>query len=745
MSLDENTTFSSNVAGENGGALAVEYLAYDGDLSLDGATFIYNHAGSEGGAMYLFNCVVGINFTDFTFHSNMANGDGGAVAALAAGNEGSPVTFVNCAFVSNKAHGAGGAVEVLVGQLEVISCEFEGNSADVGGALRLGGTTIVRDCSFLSNSASRGLAVAVIASASISGSSFERNELVCEAGSYRVDTEEGGPAMRFETVCFDCPGWDECSSCTIESGDTTPTCEAPLEHTSADAESITLETLHIDEGYWRATTKSENILACYNEDACSGGQTGVDSFCASGYTGPYCAVCETEFSTSFGHTCTRCSSSRRHGLIAVTAIAALVAVLGVVTIFNLLLSTEVEEESIGCFHRRVLRAVPVQPLKIVVVVWQILTQFADAASITHPGAYQDFLAVIDLINFDLGSLLAAGCLWTDIDFHDRLVVSTLGPLVVIGFLAMTYAIAVRRNGAPGDTAMVAKIFHRHLTALLLLTFLVYSSVSSMVFQTFACETLDDGIEYLRADYRIHCTDAKHKIFEAYAGIMILVYPVGIPLLYAYLLFQRRDVLAHVGADKTRAQSISGLWEPYTPERFYYELVECGRRVMLTGVVVFIFPNDSAQIAITMLVALFFLVVFEILSPYKSETDVWLSRGGHVIVFLSMFDLLLLRIDVSGERDESQAAFAGVLVAGHVLMILAIVVEVVGFCYASGKQEAAIEVSHSERPSGSRFRVGSGDVPMFESAPPSWRSFLLRESVSESTGPIRSISGNVVAH
>ncbi|CAN0398759.1 unnamed protein product, partial [Ectocarpus sp. 13 AM-2016] len=46
-----------------------------------------------------------------------------------------------------------------------------------------------------------------------------------------------------------------------------------------------LETLHIDEGYWRATTKSDNILACYNEDACSGGQTGVDSFCASGYTG----------------------------------------------------------------------------------------------------------------------------------------------------------------------------------------------------------------------------------------------------------------------------------------------------------------------------------------------------------------------------------------------------------------------------------------------------------------------------
>ncbi|CAN0344433.1 unnamed protein product, partial [Scytosiphon promiscuus] len=74
---------------------------------------------------------------------------------------------------------------------------------------------------------------------------------------------------------------------------------------------------------------------------------------------------------------------------------------------------------------------------------------------------------------------------------------------------------------------------------------------------------------------------------------------------------------------------------YRPERYYYEVVECGRRIMLTGVVVFIFPNDAAQIAITILTTFFFFAVFEILSPYKSESDMWLSRGGHVIVFLSM--------------------------------------------------------------------------------------------------------------
>ena len=87
-------------------------------------------------------------------------------------------------------------------------------------------------------------------------------------------------------MCFDCPDWDQCSGCTIEEGDLTPVCEVPLLHTTATEPGSTLETLNIEGGYWRATITSKKILACYNPNACSGGRTGTDSFCASGYDGP---------------------------------------------------------------------------------------------------------------------------------------------------------------------------------------------------------------------------------------------------------------------------------------------------------------------------------------------------------------------------------------------------------------------------------------------------------------------------
>ncbi len=48
--------------------------------------------------------------------------------------------------------------------------------------------------------------------------------------------------------------------------------------------------------------------------------------------------------------------------------------------------------------------------------------------------------------------------------------------------------------------------------------------------------------------------------------------------------------------------------------------------------------------------------------------------GHAVVTLSMYVALLLKVDVSGERPESQHLFEGVLIAAHICMGLVIMVE-----------------------------------------------------------------------
>ena len=326
-------------------------------------------------------------------------------------------------------------------------------------------------------------------------------------------------------------------------------------------------------------------------------------------------------------------------------------------------------------------------------------QFATVANVTYPGAYQTFLSAVNIINLDLGFTVSTGCLLSGIDFHDRLLAGTIWPFVVLGLLAMTYAIALRRNSAHGDRRR-EHIRNKHMSAVLFLLFLVYSSVSSMVFRVFACDSLDDGETYLRADYRILCTGRKHRVLQVYAAIMIAVYPVGIPLLFGVLLYRHREVLSGSGVDKAAAQSIASLWAPYRPSCFYYEIIECGRRIILTGVVVFIYPNDTAQIAITVILSFFFLVVSEVLTPYESASDTWVSRSGHILIFFTMFNVLLLRVDVSKESSQSQRILAGVFVAGHAAMIVAVVGEAIVLWYTSrrggGRVIAAPALSQTAR-------------------------------------------------
>lgn len=270
----------------------------------------------------------------------------------------------------------------------------------------------------------------------------------------------------------------------------------------------------------------------------------------------------------------------------------------------------------------------------------------------------------------------------DVDFHGRLVVATVGPIVCVVVLGATYVFAGRRTPRADVTAL-REMRKKHLSALVWLVFLVYSSASSFVFQTFACDRLDDeelenGRDYLRADYRIDCDSPRHKAFKVYAGFMILVYPVGIPLFFAYLVFPHRDVLTveETRGDDMRVASSSALWTPYRPGCFFYELVECARRLLLTGVVVFIFPDTAAQIAIGLVIALLFAFVSAIAAPYSSKWDGWVSRAGDAVVIMSLYLALLLKVSVVDERKSSQVVFEGILVAAHVCMVATILVEIV---------------------------------------------------------------------
>ena len=300
-----------------------------------------------------------------------------------------------------------------------------------------------------------------------------------------------------------------------------------------------------------------------------------------------------------------------------------------------------------------------------------VAQFVSVANIQYPHEYQRFLHGVKLLDVDLGWMLSASCL-VDIDFHDRLLFATIGPIAIIMLLGMTYYIAARRNRQSEEA--IQNVQHKHLSAVLLLTFFVYSNVSSILFQTFYCEHLEDELFYLRADYRIECDSTKHERLQVYAAIMIIIYTLGIPALYATLFFKNREILKSDETSRNNCSRVlptSSLWKPYKPAMIYFEVIECARRALLVGVVVFFNPDTSSQIAVTLVLAFTFVVLSEGLDPYASKWDTWLSRTGHAVVFVSVYVALLLEFDVS---SISQKAFDVILILFNACMIAAVIIE-----------------------------------------------------------------------
>ncbi|CAB1114889.1 unnamed protein product [Ectocarpus sp. CCAP 1310/34] len=135
--------------------------------------------------------------------------------------------------------------------------------------------------------------------------------------------------------------------------------------------------------------------------------------------------------------------------------------------------------------------------------------------------------------------------------------------------------------------------------------------------------------------------------------------------------------------------------------YYYEVIECGRRILLTGLVVFMYPNTAAQIAITLIMTVVFAVLSEALHPNAQAWDTWVSRVSHAVVFMSVYVALLLKVDVSDEKRSSQKVFEAVLVAAHACMVLAVVVETIVLGCPSRVKE-----QHEPAP-----RVGDDSVTM----------------------------------
>ena len=69
-----------------------------------------------------------------------------------------------------------------------------------------------------------------------------------------------------------------------------------------------------------------------------------------------------------------------------------------------------------------------------------------------------------------------------------------------------------------------------------------------------CEDLDNGDSFLKLDYSIDCNGADQSSITGFALLMMLVYPIGVPLFYGYLMHLNSKELHHLRRKELRLES-----------------------------------------------------------------------------------------------------------------------------------------------------------------------------------------------
>jgi hypothetical protein len=93
-----------------------------------------------------------------------------------------------------------------------------------------------------------------------------------------------------------------------------------------------------------------------------------------------------------------------------------------------------------------------------------------------------------------------------------------------------------------QTRIVSQWFKRLGNVLLVLGYFIYAAASTIFFQTFNCQQIDSKT-FLRNDLSIDCSDPAHKSATAFAAIMVILFSVGLPVIYLMLLFPHRKGFA----------------------------------------------------------------------------------------------------------------------------------------------------------------------------------------------------------
>eukprot|EP01043_Picozoa_sp_COSAG02_P039475 COSAG02_NODE_3120_length_7329_cov_2.938866_2_plen_1239_part_00 len=452
-----------------------------------------------------------------------------------------------------------------------------------------------------------------------------------------------------------------------------------------------------------------NVFTCPIEGSCLGdipgrswnGDDGYPSLsasqdwrpCKAGHKAdsPFCTLCETDWMGGNDEACEPCDAvSSAAGQIILVVLALVGGLTGIYCGHSVYMKlerrmresnvayTEEECEVVGSFGRN---ASLIVYMKVICSHLQLLHQFPVVLDLEFPAAFKLWLERLSFFTLDLFKLFSVQCTF-ETNLYNKFLVTTCTPILALAALA-AWSFMVKKvtsgdaaksdvdTGASGLSSQLAATasndindsdkaqkdnVDQFLQRAFILLFAVYPMLSTKTFHFFACRHYDEQFLHM-FDYSVSCDSDEYASYKPYAAMMVLVYPIGILVVFAALLYLNRARIRRSETMYDRSSDGDERWfeggshkfrflvADYRKEYFWYEVFEYARKLVFTFMLGFADQGTASQIFGGLMAAVFFLVFNALAQPFADFRVNYLRVLADIQLSLTMAGCLMLKVDL----------------------------------------------------------------------------------------------------
>eukprot|EP00656_Telonema_subtile_P056092 TRINITY_DN8882_c0_g2_i3.p1 TRINITY_DN8882_c0_g2~~TRINITY_DN8882_c0_g2_i3.p1 ORF type:complete len:1868 (+),score=407.84 TRINITY_DN8882_c0_g2_i3:232-5835(+) len=483
----------------------------------------------------------------------------------------------------------------------------------------------------------------------------------CKAGSYAVET----PA----TECKDCP--------------------------SKGADCLDGGSFIKPKGnYWRHYDPTDNIYKCPMAKSCKGASTSKSAAhnalaattptpCQDGYSGPLCAVCADDWANA-GKRCVKCGSLRitPQFVLFFCGILILIGVFIYYVYDKFHGNGDKEVKSTQALKilmkkkKTLARLVAITgQCKILVAYFQVVIAIMLGGSQPFPTDFSQLMDYFEIVNIDVVAMFRSMCV-SDFNFYSNFLWNLLMPVTVIGLLVL-YTWFTRPD--PADESLEAKTHTSFCwKSSLMLLFIIYPNCSRVMLSMFNCHAIkwdDDTTKYfLRADYSIECFEGDWWAYMPWAALGVLLYPVGVPVLFYGLIKQyATNGLEDTGGvsldDPVVKEKFDFLFARFVPDFWWYETSELLRKLLVGCIIpMFVIPGTATNTIVLLGVNLMYICMMMVAWPFKGSDDNYLMSLSLVAIQVTLFGTLLMNAQIDEKDNYADGITEGVLLGSTITLI-----------------------------------------------------------------------------